>query len=279
MARPGFRKVKSSGGQVVAGTLMAAVAIALIGAAIWAYTDCDTCQPRRLTNDLCPVSGPVGYVAIVIDTTDRVSPLAQTEIDKVLSALLDEMTAGTKLGLYLVEDQTEAAPDGAARMAALCHPGRPEDVNILTESRRDAQEVFQTQFLTPIDAALARMLAADSSKSSPIAEAIRVAVADLLPYGDPSAPQTVILVSDMIQNSASFSFFRGDRWQNLSTAAKESLSAPLQDADIRLIQILRPDFWKTERSFDADDVSEFWRDLLAQGQVERVERVAQVPAK
>lgn len=279
MAKPGFKRVRKGGGQLAAGLLMSGLATAVLGAALWALFFCDACRPRELDADLCPASGPVAYVAVVIDTTDRVGPPAQAEIGKVLDAAIDGMAAGTKLGLYLVEDQTGENPDGASRVAVLCHPGRGGDVNILTESRRDAQDLFEREFLAPVDAALTGMLAAESADTSPIAEALRVAAADLLPYGQTAAPQTVILVSDMVQNSARFSFFRGDRWDALPAAVQEALTIRFEDVEVRLIQILRPDLWEGRRPFEAADVTDFWQGLLAAGRVRRVETLAKVAAE
>ena len=279
MGRYGTSRRGGGWRDTVLGLLLGGVAIAVIGGAgVWCFAF-GGCGDDGTGSDLCPLSGPLGYAAIVIDTTDRIGPRAQREVERVLSAAVNGLERGTKLGLYLVVDQTEANPDGAERKVALCRPPSAEEANIWLESVTDAGEIFQREFVAPVQAALTSMLDVEAADSSPIVEAVQLAATDLLPFDGGEVPQKVIIVSDMIQNSRRFSFFRGDALDGLAAETRSALGIPLDGVEVQIVRILRPGFWEAGRPFDRDEVNAFWRSLLDAGGAVSAETVSTIAAE
>ncbi|MEX0364492.1 MAG: hypothetical protein AB3N22_00390 [Ruegeria sp.] len=282
MARYGKGKSRSLGKSTAVetafGLLMGAVALGVIGAVAGVCVVLGGCFPTPLPADLCPPTGPTGYLAIVIDTTDKIGSRAQKEVERVLEASVNGLPVGTKLGLYLVVDETGDNPDGAARVTALCRPASGADVNIWLESKSEAEEVFQSGFVAPVRAELSGMLDVEAANTSPIVEAIQLATTDLLPFGESDAPRKIIVVSDMIQNSERFSFFRGDKWEDTKGESREALGIPLAGSRVEIVRVLRPGFWDRSPGFDTDDVNLFWRELLAAGGASEAKTIARIPA-
>jgi hypothetical protein len=140
--------------------------------------------PPRDQETLCPKTGPVGHTLVLVDKSDPWSEVQAGRLKKLVKQIGDDLPADRMMSIYVFKDVFEP---GFRPLIALCNPGR-------TASGR------------PLDEALVVLTQPAKGNLSPIVEAVGDVVSrreNRVPSGD----RTLVLVSDMLQNSSQFSFF------------------------------------------------------------------------
>ena len=179
--------------------LIAAVACALFAGGAWIYMEAASANPKIDQATLCPAGGPTGVAAVLIDTTDTLSPVQRLDVLNKLRGLREELPRGWLVAIYPVKSTPEQPPRASL---SLCNPGRGEGLGQLTSNPALVEKRWREAFDTPLQDLLGGLVAAGQGTSSPIMETIQsVAVAE---FGDPdkkTLPKRLVLVSDMLQYS------------------------------------------------------------------------------
>jgi hypothetical protein len=160
-------------------------------------------QHRLDPRTLCPIDAPVtAHVAVMLDRTDPWDREAMLLAARVIAGLKAELPVHGRLTAHLVGGD----PDDAAQAALdLCNPGDGTTVDRLTGNPRRAQRRFEAGFATPIADLIAGLAVAERADRSPLVEAL-AAVAMTM---EPSPRRRIVIVSDLLQNSAAQSHYRG----------------------------------------------------------------------
>ncbi|PWJ18337.1 hypothetical protein [Jannaschia seohaensis] len=240
MARRRRSRRRGGAGKTVVGVLLIAVALAGFGGLGWMLWD-RAQAPGLDAATLCPADGPVGHLAILIDTTDPISPTqlarARAEITREIAAAPDF----TRVSLATVSG-------AATPVRSLCKP--PRDASALTANPRLVAERYEAEFLAPVAQALDGLLAVPEADSSPIIEALQRFLAAIPGWGE--APARVVLVTDLVQHSEVFSFYRGGDWDSFrASGGADRLARNLDGAEVAILRFPRPaapraaveDFW------------------------------------
>lgn len=257
------RRGRSGAGRTVLGLVLVAVALSAfsaIGLVLWREAG----RGGIDAVSLCPETGPVGQLAILLDTTDPVAPaqlaVARARIDAAIAAVPDF----TRVSFATV------SPDSAIRAASvvsLCKP--PSDASALTGNPRLVAARYRDAFLDPIARHLDGLLAIPEAESSPILEALSEFLAGIPGFATDAVPHEVVLVTDLVQHSEVLSFYRGGDWAGFAASGNVArLSHALDGADIRILRLPRPgapvaavdDFWV--RYFDAQGAARVRTDTL-----------------
>ena len=264
------RSASEAGGLWTAG-LIAAAACALFAGGAWIYMEAARANPKIDPVTLCPAGGPAGVAAVLVDTTDALSPVQRVDILNKLRGLREELPRGWLVAIYPVKPTPEQPPRPSM---SLCNPGRGEGLSQLTSNPALVEKRWREAFDTPLQDLLGSLIVDGQEKSSPIMETIQsVAVAE---FGDPDKkplPKRLVLVSDMLQYSQKFSQYNGAR--TFADFAKSdvyrSLKSDLRDVDVEILYISRPN---QERRQNADHI-EFWTDFFTDdgATVSRIVRV------
>ncbi|XBQ16136.1 MAG: hypothetical protein ABL308_14430 [Oceanicaulis sp.] len=167
-------------------------------------------QPEEYDPDtLCLAGDTPPHMALVIDKTDFYTPEQAEEIEALVLDARDRLRISEKLSLYELDARGELINTNGF---ALCNPGRGEQINPLYRNPQRVEARYQALFEAPLQDALADLVEPKESPASPIVEALaRLAVEDDFDRDTPG--RTVILVSDMLQNSRLFTVYgraRGD---------------------------------------------------------------------
>jgi hypothetical protein len=106
--------------------------------------------------------------------------------------------------------------------------------------------------------ALDGLLAAPEADSSPIMEALQRFLAAIPGWNE--APARVVLVTDLVQHSDVFSFYRGGDWESFrASGAADRLARSLDGVEVAILRFPRP-------AVSQATVDDFWvRYLDAQG--------------
>ena len=254
MARLGEPE-KSTSFKTIFGVLMSFVALGVLG--VFGFLNFKLSREPGLTEDLCPADGPRAHLAILIDTTD---PLTLTHLQRtrqILDSKIEAAHVGTRVSFSTVN------PDSDVRQSAffsICKPPSEKDASHLTANPRMIQEKYEAAFRTPVDDTLKRLLTIPEAQSSPIMEGLQEFASRIPEFTTTERRRELVIMSDLMQHSNSFSFYRGGTWNSFSDAnGPERFGLAFNDVDISILRIPRA----VEITETVDD---FWaRYLMAQG--------------
>ena len=229
--------------------LLGAVAIACLGGAFWLVTALE--EPPLDETTLCPTDGPTAGTVIVLDLTDPVEPSQLALIRQRIEAEIRSAGVGTLFAVGLV--RPEAAERGARFV--ICKPQSGADANELYENPRMIEERYVSAFQVPLEAALSAMLSSGVADSSPILESLQATLADAAGFSEASYPRRLIIVSDLLQHSSAFSFYRGNTWRSFTESPDfRRLARNLGGVSIEILRLPRP----RARIGNWEDVDDFW---------------------
>ncbi len=215
-------------------------------------------RPRPVGRDadtLCPVSGPSAVTAILVDTSDRVSALSRADI---LGRLDDEVRAGKPDELFLAFETQVESGGVLEPLVETCHPGDPDKANPLIQSRQLIAKRLDERFLEPLREVFSELLDREEAKSSPLMESVQsVAVTVLGRREHADVPRRLLLVSDLMQNTESLSFFRRqvDYHAFAGSRGADALSTDLDGVTVEVLFVQREAHLRLEST---RGLAEFW---------------------
>ncbi len=157
--------------------------------------------PPRDQETLCQKTGPTGHTLILVDKSDPWSEVQAGRLKKLVKQIGEDLPAERLLSIYVFNDTFEP---GFPPLISLCNPGRTAS-ELIGNPRRDYVRWVE-KFGRPLDEALAQLTLPAKGNQSPIAEA----VGDVVSRREnrvASGERSLVLVSDMLQNSGQFSMF------------------------------------------------------------------------
>lgn len=155
---------------------------------------------------LCVISDQLPpHTAIILDKTDEYSKIQSDLIAAAIRRAGDRLTIGERLTLFELDADGKFDPRGRF---SLCNPGRGAQVNPLFSNPQQIEERYLQRFEGPLDEVLVDLVEPKEAPSSPILEALaRLAQTENF---SPDAPaRRIVIVSDMLQNSETFSAYGG----------------------------------------------------------------------
>jgi hypothetical protein len=197
---------------------------------------------------LCPLAGHKSQTLVLIDTTDPLPSVTQTQ---VLGKLRDVVATIPKDGLLELRLLQED-PESSTAVLLRCNPGDGSDIDGNPEL---AKRRWETEYAEKAEEALRNSVTGAEQDFSPILETIQLIAAEhLTSTHDRAIRNRLIVVSDMIQNSRSYSHFRdGTSLSAFQDTARDRLATDLAQADV--------EFWLVRRDIpriDPEQLATFW---------------------
>lgn len=183
------------------------------------------------------VGNPDASTVILLDRSETVTRQTLDEIRaRAMRYVLDSVQDNERVAVFAVDDSSGFS---LTPLVSLCRPRK--DGNRLTENVQVLAKQFSERFERPIDSALSQVT--PTGKASPIAQAITdLSLSQYLK----SQRNTLLVFSDMLENTASFSLYRcrsdGDVIRAFRDSRKGAMERPtFKNAKIRLNIIPRLD--------------------------------------
>jgi hypothetical protein len=226
------------------------VAIAVAGAAYYAISR----EPSVDQASLCPGKGPTGHVVLLVDKTDPLNFTQKQAFSRLLGDLVDRrVLPGELLSVFVLgEDYRESATP----LVELCNPGTGEGKSILTANVVKLNAQFRDRFREPLLKQADVLISAAPSRTSPILEMVQLVAINGFRKHAVKGPHRLIVVSDMMHNTPSYSMYHGPFDYPLfrSSDYGRKVQTDLQGVEVEIHYILHSPKLQTRRQL------KFWED-------------------
>ncbi|WP_458527255.1 hypothetical protein [Onishia taeanensis] len=245
--RRSYRRKRKSNATGI-GVLIMVIAISGFGALAYVGVT-ESQRPEVDQATLCPVDGPAGHLAILLDTTD---PLSMTQLQAARQRIEESIyqaPIGTRVSFSTVSPENEVR--GGA-FFSVCKPPSGEDASIFNQNPRLIAEKYEEDFLSPVGEALDSLLTLKPADSSPIMEGLQEFITKIPGFITTDKTREIVVMSDLIQHNDSYSFYRNLSWDSFESSNGPSrLSRNLGGAKVTVLRIPRnipqrdivDDFW------------------------------------
>lgn len=236
--------------------IMAAVVLSM-GGVWWYFYAVDTAIALD-KETLCPVAqAPAEVTAILVDTSDLLTPVQSTAIRNELDGYRNAVPRYGAFEIYTVANTKSSVLEPLFRA---CNPGSPDQISGLTESPKRAARNWHVGFVMPLADALSKAMPESEQKTSPIIESIQsVAVTA---FGGPlrkGVGKRLVIVSDMMQNTAAFSNYKSVDYIRFNAEAGEQLMVNLRGVMVDILYVRRP----SAARWQGVDHIVFWQNYFA----------------
>lgn len=210
-----------------------------------------------LTSEGCPEGGPSAIYAIVLDSTDAIGDVTRSQLRSELLTKARAMPQYAALELYVAGDNPTKLLKPVFKR---CNPGDPSHVSWFDDNPKWAKDEFEQKYILPFSQTLDRQLVFETTDRSPIFEGLQAVSIAAFPAGTEKLPRTLILVSDLLQNSPQFSVYKSFRVEQATEAARY-YHAALGGVDVEIFRISR----RNEISLQLDNkFGAFWTTWFAE---------------
>jgi hypothetical protein len=233
-------------------------------------------KPEKVELDaitLCPAKdGPTGFTAIVIDRTDSFGSISKADVEVQLQDIIDRTKESEQVSLFAVEP-TEEEP--LRSLISVCNPGSPDKADEWTQNPSLIKRNWKTKFQGPLGTLLNGLLIEEEAPLSPIMESIQsVSITNLGGKKKSLVPRRIILISDLLQNSQTWSLYKQKPDFNKFSEAIQTrgLNPDLRGVSIELFFLQR----KTKQRVDEKELLKFWLSWVEAygGKVTRVLKIS-----
>jgi hypothetical protein len=162
---------------------------------------------------LCRNDSEYPLLKLMIDKTDPWSVQDRGRLATLIRRIKDGLAEGERLSIYILD---ETGTYSSSPVFDMCNPGRGAQANALYENPRLVQERFEASFVAPLEGMLDELLRPGTAPQSPLLETF----AGL--KSSSARKERLVVVSDMLQNSDSISFYRVDE-RALSAAGTDAI--------------------------------------------------------
>ena len=152
---------------------------------------------------LCRSDRSVPHTVILVDRTDPFTDLHTMLFESAMERGSAALRVRERLSIFLIEARAPVRP---TPLLSLCKPDDGSDANWLYENKTLLQRVFEKRFAQPLTALVDGLREPAQAPASPILETIR-AVSLLPSFREASGRRKLIVVSDLLENTARYSHY------------------------------------------------------------------------
>ena len=210
-------------------------------------------QPPALSADTnCRVDRKdPAHTILLIDQSD---PFTENDLGWVQEFVDAEARNLPRYGRLTVMTPNAADPYDPRIVFTSCTPGSAEDANPILSNPRMVEDTWRDQFFQPLSSEIAATLKSKRQSASPLSEAL-FAAADRADFQNGRTERRVVLVSDLMQHSADYSFYKsGANFEAFSQTKLADFMPSMKGVDV--VARIVP---RREYDLPLGEVKTFWR--------------------
>lgn len=155
---------------------------------------------------LCPLSGPKGHYALLVDKTDPLSFTQRTALETLLEDLVErKIPQGYLVSVFVMGEDYKA---NAKPLVEICNPGTGEDQSELTANLKQLKRQYNKKFITPLMQQMQSMVSDQSGKYSPIFEMIQMVSLASFQRHSVQGERRLLIISDLLHNTPELSLYK-----------------------------------------------------------------------
>ena len=251
MPRSSRRAKSQQRNNLLLGALALLLVIGILSGALWWWSQKNNNSLDAQT--LCPTSGALGHNVLLIDATDPLNMAQKAALDLYLSDLAIKNTpAGYLLSVFVLGHDFKA---DTQPLVQLCNPGTAQGHSAMTENIQQLTRRYQEGFLKPVLEQTQQLTGRESAEESPIFEMLQMLSLNSLQKQQVDGPKTLVVVSDLLQNSPQFSMYQTtpnfEQFTKTAYATKTKIN--FDGVDVKVLVLFNSpalqkttlfDFWK-----------------------------------
>ena len=254
MASLGKRARQRRTKDLVIGTILFVLFFLIIASAGY-YT---TTRPKGLNPDtLCPVDGPTGHYVLLVDKTDPLNFTQKQAFSVILKELIEKrVPEGYLLSVFALGEDFK---ENAAPVVELCSPGDGTGKSEFIANKHKLKVQFQSKFTDPMLKLSESLVATQPAKWSPIFEMLQLVGINGYRKQGIKGERRLIIMSDMLQNTAQLSMYKGPVDYSAFTASDYGKKAlpELTDVSVELHYLMNSPQLQSRRNL------KFWEEYFA----------------
>lgn len=249
------RRLGSRGGKKAIPLVLIAVMLVLLAVVFFLLQSLKPEQRDQTT--LCSEkTGITAGLIILLDLTDAITRTQHERLKQIIDKKINDAQVNTLIAVSAVRADLSERGVKFKR----CKPRDGSRANELYENPRLIAETYSESFKQPLDEVLEKALAVEGAQQSPIMESLQATLAETPGFLHATYPRRVIIVSDLVQHSSVFSFYRRDNWRKFSRSSDyRRLARNLKDVDIEIWYLPR-----AKIQIDVSEVDDFWVNYFEQ---------------
>jgi hypothetical protein len=198
------REKKSTG--KLAGIIIISVVVTLVASIIYSFVSVSSDQVKRNKDNLCRVDGIYNKHVVVLDITGRYSLMQHKTIRAAVEDIVKNLELDEQLQLYFITDNVVSA---VKPLMEVCNPGKGEDISGLVGNKKLVIQKWEDKLYSPLSKILSDFDEREQiTDNSPIFETIQMINNLSLKKSKVGTKTRFTIISDFIQHSKDYSFFR-----------------------------------------------------------------------
>ena len=200
------------------------------------------------------------HTIILVDQSDPFNP---NDLDWVYEFVDAEARSLPKYGRLTVMTPNAESPYDPKVVYVACSPGSAADANPLFQNPKMIEQTWQNDFYEPLIAKVEETLLDKRQPSSPLSEAI-YSIADRADFQEGEGHRRIVLVSDLMQHSDGFSFYKTGADYDAYLDSKLAETKPQMEGVEVVARVVPRQIYDLPIS----DVKSFWRAYFAEAGAE-----------
>ncbi|WP_143435552.1 hypothetical protein [Henriciella aquimarina] len=194
------------------------------------------------------------HTVLLIDQSDPFNP---NDLGWVNAFIDSEARTLPRFGRITVVTPNSEDPYDARIVYSHCSPGAAQDANPILQNPRMIEDTWRETFYEPMSKEVETALTDTRQPSSPLFEAV-YSIADRADFQASRGDRRIILISDLMQHSDEFSFYR----TGTDKAAFAETRLADRVPDMEGVEIVARVVPRQEYDLPMSDVKRFWRDYF-----------------
>ena len=211
-----------------------------------------TAPPATVGDTACRLDrNDPAHTVVLIDQSD---PFTENDMDWVATLIDGEARALPRNGRLTVITPNAGSPHTPRVVHSACSTGSPDRANPILSNPRMVTDTWREKFYVPVMADVDSAMTDTRAPSSPLFETL-YAIADRPDFQSSQKKRRLVIVSDLMQHSDEFSFYRyGADYGAYSEAGLVDLVPDFAGADVVARIVPRPIY-----DLPMAEVRAFWR--------------------